>query len=164
MKKILVLMLVLGMASLASAGLTVTQTAGTLTIENDTVYTLSPTGQFEAQLVINEPGSLDGTYSFGPAASAITTATVPYLMNSYAASSFGLGGSELIDWSYMLVVDDPVTLNLLGVGDVLSYGLTGGAVSGTLYDGSGGVITTFIPEPMTLALLGLGGLFLRRRK
>ena len=164
MKRILVLMLVLGIASLASAGLTVVQDGSSLTIVNDVDYTVEPgTGQFQAQLVVNEAGSLDGTYSFGPAASAITTATVAMLYNSMPASTFGLGGPELVDFSFMVVVDDPVTLNLLGIGDVLSYGITG-PVSGTLYDVSGNVMATFIPEPMTMALLGLGGLFLRRRK
>ena len=161
MKKILVLMLVLGIASMATAGLTVTQEAGTLTIENDTVYTSSPTGQFQAQLVIDQPGSLAGTYSFGPAASAIA-GYVAMLYNSLPASTFGLGGPELVDWSFMVVTDG--TVALLGVGDVLTYDLTGGPVSGALYDDSSNLITTFVPEPMTMGLLGLGALFLRRRK
>lgn len=162
MKKILVLMLVLGIASMATAGLVVTQDGSTLTISTDEDYALNPldTGQFLGQLVVNEAGSLDGTSTILVEGLKVG-GYVAMLYNSMPASSFGLGGPELIDWSYMVITDASVTN--LGLGDVLSYGTTG-LVSGVLYDDSGNVLATFIPEPMTIGLLGLGGLFLRRRK
>ena len=166
MRKLFITLLVLGIASLASAGLYYYQSGNetegyTLTIANDVVYTSSPTGQFQAMLVVDQPGSLTGEYSFGPAASAIA-GYVPYLSTSVPASYVDVGGSELIDFSIMVVTDG--TLNLLGTGDVISFG-TNRYVSGGLYDFSGNLIFEYLtPEPTTICFLAAGGLLIRRRK
>jgi PEP-CTERM motif-containing protein len=163
MKKLLVLMLVLGVASLATAGLSVTQTGTTLTIENDTVYDGSAgTGQFQGQLVVDQPGTLTGTYTLDAGAIAVSGSVV-YLYTSVPASSFGVGGAELIDWSFMVMADGSPT-TFLPVGDVITFDVTG-LSSGTLLDESGNVLATWVvPEPITMCLMAVGGLFLRRRK
>ena len=56
-----------------------------------------------------------------------------------------------------------ITLSIVnGAGNL---GSTSRETDGTTVPGFGGSITIYtVPEPMTIALLGLGGLFLRRRK
>ena len=135
MRKLVLLMLILGIASAATAGLSVTQTATTLTVENDTVYDGSAgTGQFQGQLVVDQAGTLAGTYTVGPAGAAVGGYVV-YLYTSVPAVSFGVGGSELVDWSFMIMADGSPT-SFLGVGDVITYDVTG-LSSGRLLDESG---------------------------
>jgi len=73
-------------------------------------------------------------------------------MTAFAASSF-LGSG-----TFDLVFDANRTFDLSGVG--------GGEGGFSAMDGDGEltVIYEYVPEPVTLALLGLGGLFIRRRK
>jgi hypothetical protein len=190
MKKLLVLMLVLGMASTASAltGTLVvrTQDAGS-SYDMDTVVTIEVvagpefgTAQAQSAKVIGHfwldvtgaetdtdvgsvtPISIHGNmqnlgYSLG------TAGTKPILVDGVighgSTGSFALAGEVLYTFS-------------------LNTGLSTGSVSVGLADltvqnGMGvahtisGVTTAdfdVIPEPMTIALLGLGGLFLRRRR
>ncbi len=222
MKKVLVLMLVLGLASMASAtvidlvAVDVGQSAGrTGTVENP----LQPSDVIGIKLVLNHnpypgsgypsydgyllssmdldlhvagPGSMDaGTWDkthenpvwqYNPLLS-------PFVVNdnnpwfeigngldqitavSLAGVSANQGAVDLM-WDLLLHCDGEgiVTLDLTlnGLSEYAEYQTPGGGpypewtamVEGDLGD----LVIHQIPEPMTLALLGLGGLFLRLRK
>jgi hypothetical protein len=50
------------------------------------------------------------------------------------------------------------------VNDTITISHTAGSWNGAFPKAAADVVLTVVPEPMTIALLGLGGLFLRRRK
>ena len=174
MKKLVILALVLGMASLANAALTLVVDGEVVTdstfniVPSDVVRIgvwndLAEAGQgMDNFLTIAGPGSWVGAADTG------------------FPSPPGLGGTAT-----------DLGLNDLGNGPVDIMELNTGIASADLYgvgviswadfhcDGTGDVVVDLldfgfgaldsitihqIPEPMTMALLGLGGLFLRRRK
>jgi hypothetical protein len=164
MRKLVVLMLVLGMASLASAdfvtGLQVSPaqvTAWGDTLLVSVTATFGPTDA-PATVWLGIEGTGDGVFSNAALGSAAGTGAVlsdggygaAYLTTSYPAPA--TPGS----WSNGNIFT--VTLKANGPGTVLNlYG-----ADGTTLVASKEV--TLTPEPATLAILGLGGLLLRRKK
>jgi len=170
MKKLVVLVLVLGLAAMANAGLTLS-VSSTLLAPSDTAsvsiygdYTVLAQGlgdYFLGTVVGGGPGSLSNM-------------VLDYTGND--SSVYTIDDSELAEF---LGIENPLvgislsdlTLNPPLVNGLLVHGIfhCGGAgnVTLVLLDGDGylvdSVVISQIPEPMTLALLGLGGLFIRRK-
>ena len=154
MKKLLVLTLVLGMASLASAGLTyvsgdVTWTldmgAGTLTGVS------SSDAQYSEYLWITV-GDVAGTTVYDAAGDA-GSITTPYGT---------IAGYE----QYYLVNAEQVAPenSLMAAGTWFVFNFEPGTSEVTVLDGTGTEVLSAIPEPATMVLLGLGALVLRRKK
>ena len=158
MKKLVVLAMICAMASLASAGLVYTLNG--VAIEGDTID-------------IADLGTLGVNTDI--AASGYTIE-----LSITGAGTFDYSG---ITWASLMMgngpvagTDTPVSARLTG-SNFMPYG-PGEWFSGLAIVGAqiGDVITfddqmglddasfTIVPEPMTMALLGLGGLFIRRRK
>jgi hypothetical protein len=171
MKKLLVLMLVLGMVSAANAtvvfyygdsdaGTSVDVVAGgSITLQ---VYDDNTTQDgYIAYWYVDwgEPGTLtNGAYTANAGSSAVIAA--------YTETGVGTG----YEMQSMSVADD-IAVGVQWTADFDATGLTQGqSATLSIYDGRIGYSTAdtltvnVVPEPLTIALLGLGGLFLRRRK
>ena len=187
MKKLLIFMLVLGMASLASALPTSLQISvgGVMEPTNSDIYLL-PTETIVIDIwtttEIYSGGGLEGYFSLGvdPTYGSFTggtsqypteTGTVYYSGNGAAylpsteAGDFGTIGSMQPSGSGMTgVIFDMIIFHCEAEGDAVInlYSVDFGATP--YYSLIDTVTIHQIPEPMTVLLLGLGGLFLRRRK
>ncbi len=162
MKKLLILMLVLVMASSASAALSditkVDLAGGILTIGGvagaSLYYALEESDSGGIQF------STDGAVLTGAGNTAGDLAAITqYAVGTYSGVVIIVGTTGLGEPPDPVEAGDWFTVTYGGeVGDTLY--VYDSAVGGTPYIGS--LLVT--PEPMTIALLGLGGLFLRRRK
>jgi len=200
MKKLLVVMLVLSMASMANAALYISVN-GT---ENppDTSITLDPAGVLAPSTAIIDVWSDGATpqtdvwlFAEVMGESDMTGGVMLYTGDMSSWAQYRLGDeSGVVEWLRLMSdnsgydIDsayymgfftnepgnlpagklfDEITFTCLQApGDVLLtlvniYDDTAGNVTKLVYDT---MIIHQIPEPMTLGLLGLGGLFLRRRK
>jgi hypothetical protein len=214
MKKVLALMLVLGMTSLASATIVdvVTVGVGDLGHAGTSTDPLYPSETIEIKIVLNAdpdptwyggggypiydgywlssmdldlhvsgPGALaeKGTglatkmkhnTGFGAWAEpepAVVDNAIAYLAGTAAGN--GIQGADDLVWNLVIhcegngIVD--VDLTLHGTSEYSVYASTAGGTWEKLTElDLGDLVIHQIPEPMTIALLGLGGLFLRRRR
>jgi len=167
MKKLLVLALVLSMASMANAALTLDFSA-TAAI-GDVTFSISGDGT-------DGTGTYYlGVVSGGGASIGIGSAVVDYTGNQSSISWDDTGVAAMLG-----LVEPAVNIQLTGtpapgqsnppLSGMLVHGITltiSQNATVQLYDGDGNLkaaqdVTT--PEPITIGLLGLGAMFLRRRK
>jgi len=180
MKKLLVLMLVLGMASMANA------TIMNLTLYSADDYTLvAPGTVITVTLTTDQTVKSFGdssTSGFDMTASGTNTATIGsggWQVGNLGASDDGTEAGGDIIGAYMLVemgyeyaagtilYSFSATINEdghIGMANVACQDPVGGMPPPWYTIGTITGLDVTVPEPMTIALLGLGGLFLRRRR
>jgi hypothetical protein len=163
MKRVLVLVLVLGLASAANAAVTLVDGP------------VDPINIGEtATIVVNN--SEDGAYSGWLEIAAPTVADFDGMPELTAAGNPD-GNSSVVfypefgAWYEFSVISFSPTSPVLAGDHVVAkvIGVGAGTTALNLYAGDGETLLdsfaiTVIPEPMTIALLGLGGLLLHRRK
>ena len=155
MKKVLVLALVLGIASMANAALS--YSVSKLTLQQGASATV--------QIVAD---SADMYEVWAGADSGIADITAVSALADAGGDASGTA-STYPGWWILIGMDNSEPFTLVA-GDHWDVTITAGMVNGTItldsacYSGGGTIAVNVIPEPITIALLGLGGLFLRRRK
>ena len=176
MKKLLVLLLVLGLSSVASAAIT----DFTLETDGSKLYVTGIAGASVPTYSIADKGgivSIDvpgtqtmytdvgnggaNTYLAGDLA-AVGVGVVGAPIGNVAEITAGIGPTEGDSVDAGLWFDFSVTASLIGYTE--GQFVVGMDVYDAQLNNLGSKDVTYIPEPMTIALLGLGGLLLRRRK
>ena len=174
MKKIFVILTVLAMVSVGSATLTinVNEAMDAVTITGDGA-TAQPIG---AYLFVEGPGSIAGGNMVYPGSlaayddlDAIATTLGMSPDDTLVAFRDFVGKPDLADLSFITLADggDPPAALIGTLIDSIGLAGTGPVVLSLVSDDFATVFDSTnvpIPEPATIALLGLGVLFLRRRK
>jgi len=143
MKKLMILSLVLGMATIASAGLVV-EIGEVVDVQWDV-----PLTNYDLIVMVTEGELAFGDVAFNP---DLAFDFAPKHVTDPAPHQLRLSASQFLS--------GPV-----GPGSLFTVGYEGIGTFEVVNAFNGEVLGTFvIPEPMTMGLLGLGALFLRRRK
>jgi len=173
MRKLLVLMLVLVMASLASAGTVTISGDTTINVGATKTYTVTYSGTpdlcgFDIDVHNNNKGTIGAPPTY--LAANRNTVYDGYWQPPRDEEGAGIEVTEATDGATLGTTWFTITVTATGVKDDVitltsqdiyivdtDWNQASGHTMGTL-----GI--TIVPEPMTLVLLGLGGLFLRRRR
>jgi len=175
MRKLLVLALVLSVVGLVNAGLStqnlvtgldavvddVALTVQIVATENVTTIVI---GSLIPDVGALTPGFIKAGMSGGPGADPIGMGMTTYPagcivgMSATTGTAIGVQGT-LYTFSY----SDMPMVNLITLGEELEWGLSGAAVTFESGREESLIGETIVPEPMTMLLLGLGGLFLRKK-
>jgi len=165
MKKFLVLALVLGVASLASAGLTISVAGNSDATANLDGLKIAPDGiVIDAVLsdaVTDYTLNVTVTGDLSLVTSTVEFASGWLFGNGFTGGDPGDGAVAAILSGGDFSAKDAGTGAFTGLGVVGTQGTITLAESGS---GQGMAVIEVIPEPATLALLGLGALVLRRKK
>lgn len=178
MKKFIALLLVLGLSSVASAG--------TMSIAGLPPLVNTNDGDVSLSLSIVSNGQLDNdsiyVYTYGVGKLNIAGASNIVVDGEIYDDSLLAWLGDYVDttgvslpivWADIAIpkaVPDEIIGDILtGIGLTIPQGFEGMLEVKVLSENSGLVegvaaVDCYIPEPMTIALMGLGGLFLRRRK
>lgn len=156
MKKLLVLLLVLGMASAASAALVEQPDSSSLAV------VVSGDLGADLYLILSSDGALSG----------ITLGADAPDLSGYAGPTSDLAGMGLFPAGYVgeywVMASSQNPYPLTGTYLTAMGGAVGDSVNLSWFDEAGGMgdlgTIVLVPEPMTLALLGLGGLMMLRRR
>ena len=158
MKKLIILLLVLGLATAANATV-LTWSVDAVTINTDVSDTVVV--QLAADDAEGFSSKWVGNYSS-------TVADITGVVALAAAGDDATVSESTGDWWNIGSSDSASPFNIASGDqyDVTIKGLVNGTytVGSDSYGTNDTLTITVIPEPMTIALLGLGGLFLRRRK
>ena len=178
MKKVLVLMLVLGMASLANAGLVIAPATEGVLVGSDLGISAidGQTADRAVWLVVTGPGTIDMTTGVFADPQFATTAE-GRLFNMDIASP------DNVDFVAYLAELAGAPVSAVGFADISIPGstypvLASSVITGISYAGTADFVVTMFdgdafanngsvtitPEPATLAILGLGALLLKRKK
>jgi hypothetical protein len=169
MKKFLILMLVLGMTSMASAAISLSApgvVAGEITM---------PSGDLVVTVVSDDDqpwdgfiAIIDGTYGDFGAVAMLPAAGSDATMQDYGPYSIyahiaALGAASLDPDNYDVTPGSQFQTTVAFTGAALQQDLQILLLNDGLAE-VGSIAIHGIPEPMTVALLGLGGLFMLRRR
>ena len=173
MKKLLVLMLVLGIASMATAGLSLWVNG--LPAESSSIEMVESE---VAMIGLYNDGTVDKSIGYLTIDGGPGSWVSPYAYTIYNPPATGHvstyaylypDAQALNGWVFINADANPANLNGIGLLAEFEFHCDGlGDVTISYNDSNLGLMDTLIihqiPEPVTMVLLGLGGLFLRRRK
>ncbi len=162
MKKCLVLVMVLGIASMATAGLTLTAPAEVNAGQAFTVVVSGLAADIPANGTVYGSLFTDGLADDDGAYASLAAVGDVVLQWDFLAA-YGTYDFEISAGLVDITVDGAwIQLDFVAgaAGEIYNMNMTDESFVGSLDSAT----ITVVPEPMTMGLLGLGGLFLRRRK